>query len=155
MRAIPILVFTILVGACGGAPARPDRAADSAAIDAIYREAEAAVAAGNVDRYLAILDDSVAILGPGMPAARGRAAVREMLTGMFSSATYAAHLNPPRLIVADSLAVAAYSGTFVSRPRAGGDSVVTRARYVDALRRQPVGGWRLLVHSFQPDAPAP
>ncbi len=151
------LMFSLVtVAAAGcGSPSRGDWAADTANIHQLYRTAPATVAAADVDAYLALVDDSVVLLGPGQPATRGKAAVRELLNGLFATGTYGAVLHAPRtLVIADSLAYSEYTGVFTARPKAGGDSVVSRNRYVDVLRRQPDGTWRLLVHSFHPDGPA-
>ena len=149
-----LLAFaTIVQAACAASVPTRDPAADVAAINAIYTAGPAAVTSEDVDAYLAVLDDSISMLFPAAPAVRGKAAVRTMLEGMFATGSYSAMLSERRMGVADSIAYAEYTGVFVSRPSQG-DSVVGLLRYVDVLRRQPDGSWRMLLHSAHPNGPA-
>jgi ketosteroid isomerase-like protein len=145
-------LVVLLQSACAPAVTPRDSAADMAAINAIYVAGPASLVSEDVSAYLTVLDDSIAILLPSAPPIRGKATVRTVLEGMFATGSYSATLSERRVGIADSLAYAEYTGVFVTRPDKG-DSVVGHLRYVDVLRRQKDGSWRLFLHSAHPDEP--
>src|SRR5512140_2188367 len=68
-----------------GAAAKVDKAADEAAIRAIYQKFAALYTAGNSAGIAAAFADDGIEIQAGAPAARGREAIQKMLTGMFAS----------------------------------------------------------------------
>lgn len=126
---------------------------DSLAIVQLYRDLPQAVAASDVDGIMSLMDDSITVLVPGVPPIEGPQAYRAGLAPMFSTAEVRLRLAMPlRLWIAGPLAFVHYTGVLVTIPKAAGDSVRSPLRYVDILRRQPDGSWRLFLHSFQNDA---
>jgi ketosteroid isomerase-like protein len=96
----------------------------------------------------------ITLLIPGAPPVHGVAAYRDALTPMFQGASYRAALTPPnKLEVAGPWAFAQYEGQVTPLPTGGGDSSTARNRYLDILRRQPTGTWRVYINSWQNDAP--
>lgn len=147
---VAMSALTLCVGIL---PAQSTR--DSSDILQLYRALSRAVEAGDVNGVMSVMDDSITVLVPGAPPIQGAAAYRTGLIPMFSTAEYRLRLAPPRrLQVAGPWAFVHYVGTFASVPKAGGDSAQAALRYVDILRRQRDGSWRLFLHSFQNDAAA-
>ena len=68
-----------------GAPAKADKAADEAALRAIYQKMAGHVAAGDTSALAALfMDDGVEVMG-GMPPAQGRDAVNKEFASVFGS----------------------------------------------------------------------
>jgi len=148
----PFLGILLFTTACGGAPSATSWDADTSAIRQLYRDWPRTAEAGDAARYVRFLDDSVTLLIPSAAPIHGIPAYHDFLTPAFENATYRASLQPPtQLQVAGSWAFAHYRGQLTTLPRAGGDSSVARNRYVDILRRQPDGSWRVFLHSWQED----
>lgn len=69
-----------------GAPAKADKAADEAALRAIYQKMPAQVAAGDTAGIAALFMDSGVEITPGMPPAQGRDAVAKAFASVMASA---------------------------------------------------------------------
>ena len=151
--SLPIAVISVFA-ACRPAP-RLATDADTLAIRQLYREWPRSAEAGDATRYITFLDDSITLLIPGAPPIHGVAAYRDMLAPFFQQATYHVTLTPPhQLQVAGSWAFVQYEGQLTTLPKTGRDSSTAGNRYLDILRKQPDGKWRVYVHSWQNDAPA-
>lgn len=149
------LAAVVILTACRQAEPRVSFDADTAAIRQLYREWPKSVEAADAGQYVTFLDDSITLLIPGAPPVHGVAAYRDALMPMFQAASYRAALTPPnKLEVAGPWAFAQYEGQVTTLPTGGGDSSTARNRYLDILRRQPTGTWRVFIHSWQNDAPA-
>ncbi len=153
LRLLPATVA--LLTSCAGAKQYARSDADVAAVRQLYRDWPRSVEASDAARYVSFLDDSITLLIPGVAAVHGIAAYRAALTPLFQSATYRVSLTPPKLLeVTGSWAFAHYEGQITTLPRAGGEVSIARNRYVDILRRQPDGTWRVFLHSWQNDVPS-
>ena len=131
-----------------GAPQRP--ASDEAAIRRFYQEMPRAIEASDLSRFVSLLDDSITVLVPGTPAIQGAQAYRAVVTPLFETATTRWSVEPPTLLqIAGRLAVVSYTGELITTAKADGRSTTARYRYVDVLRKQSDGTWRLRLHSFQ------
>lgn len=153
---VSLLPALILVAACGRTGAGLTADADTSAIRQLYRDWPRSVEAGDAARYVTFLHDSITLLIPGAAPIHGVSAYREFLTPLLQNATYRVSLeSPAQLEVSGSWAFAQYRGQVVTFPRPSGDSSIARNRYVDILRRQSDGSWRVYLHSWHDDmAPA-
>ena len=148
-----LLAFAIVsCASSSGAPAH--RTNEEAEVRQLYQELPRAIAASDLSRFASLLDDSITVLVPGAPPIHGAQAYRDGVTPLFAAASVRWSVSPPTLLqVADRLAVVSYSGELITTAKTDGTSTTARYRYVDILRRQSDGTWRLFVHSFQNDAP--
>lgn len=149
------LISAVLVGAaCAPPEGRTNSDADTAAIRQLYTDWPRTIEVSDVAQYLTFLDDSITLLMPGAVAVHGIAAYRSALTPLFQAARYRVALAPPTLLeVAGPWAFAQYEGEASTLSAAGADSIIVRNRYVDILRRQPDGTWRVRLHSWHNGAP--
>lgn len=151
-----VTIAVLSSSGCAAAPQASGYAADTAGIHRLYRDAPAVLESGSVDRYVAMVDEGIMLAGPGVPPVHGIPALRELLDPFFRAARYRVVLDPPhRLLVADSLAFAEYTGRLTTLSASGADSVTAENHYADVLRRQADGSWRLLVHGIHGLAPTP
>jgi uncharacterized protein (TIGR02246 family) len=144
-----------LVGCAQSAPPAPvvDVAADEAAIRAINPSWFTAYNAGNVDQVAALYADDAVLSIPGVPAARGAAAIREAL-GKDHDATAAAGLT---LNAGTSPADVGVSGdlgwewnTFSVTDKAG--ATVDTGKYVTVYARRN-GKWMIIRDIWNSDTP--
>lgn len=151
IRYACVSVLALLMSATRAAYSQSD--GDTAAIRKLYREWPRTVEAADPDRYILFLDDSVTLFIPGAPVIRGRESYRDALEPLFENATYRVELSPPSMLeIAGSWAFAHYAGSITTIPKDGKPSSTAFNRYIDILRRQPNGEWRVYVHSWHANA---
>jgi ketosteroid isomerase-like protein len=123
----------------------------------LQRDAEWAAVSSegqDVDRILAFWTDDALVYPPGMPALRGKAALRAYVEGALAMpgfhitwTTSEATLSP------DGRLAYLLSTNAVTVPGAEGQLVTTRGRGVTVWRREPDGDWRCAVDIWN-DEPA-
>jgi uncharacterized protein (TIGR02246 family) len=149
IRSLWLVPVVLGSGACEPAEPRTNSDADLAAIGQLYKQWPRAIEAADAAQYVTFLDDSITLLMPGAAAVHGVAAYRSLLTPLFQAARYRVALSPPNLLeVAGPWAFAQYEGEATTLSATGADSVTARNRYVDILRRQADGAWRVWLHSW-------
>ena len=129
-----------------------------AAITELYAGWRAAVTAGNIDGYVAVLHDDVTMMPPGAADVVSAASYRAFLGPVFATATYAIEIiSPPAIDVVGDIAVARYEYAIVltlknperavTEPGALTDPR-TVSRYFDVLRRNANGRWAVWRHTW-------
>ena len=136
-----------------------DASAERRKIENLYVEYRKAVESGSLAGYLRVLHPDVRLLPPGAPAIDTAQRYGEFLKGVLSVATYTIEVNrAPEVVVVGDVAVAEYDYTVhLSRndPEVGVTepgaltAPATSSRYLDVLRRDPAGEWRIWRHSWQ------
>lgn len=149
IRSLWLVPVVLVSGACEPAERRTNSDADTAAIRQLYKAWPRAIEAADAAQYVTFLDDSITLLMPGAAAVHGVAAYRSVLTPLLQAARYRVALSPPTLLeVAGTWAFAQYEGEATTLSATGADSITARNRYVDILRRQGDGSWRVRLHSW-------
>ena len=131
---------------------------DAATIDKLYHDYRAAVEAGSLDGYVAVLDPQVRLLPPGAPPIDGADKYASFLEPVLSTADYRIDVvSHPEITVMGDVATAEYEYVVhlslrdpkvgISEPGAL-TSQRTYSRYLDVLRRQPDGGWAIWRHTW-------
>jgi uncharacterized protein (TIGR02246 family) len=117
----------------------------------------AIVNAGAVDQYAALLTLDAVWLPPGQPALSGQAAIRRWLHPFFASFRYEYTLAPERIRLAGNWVVEHGGFTSTITPKAGGERMQHRGRYIVLWRREPDGSWyieRYIDETAQPASSA-
>ena len=147
----------LLMAACqpAGDAGSPSTDADIAAIRALQNDWNAAVEAGNVDGYLAVLDDEIELLPTDAPPINGKDGYRAMLDGVFASDTFDIEVVDAGTIeVAGNIGYARYDYIIHRTPKAEGAQTVSSLRkFIDVMRRQPDGSWRVYKHIWNYNEP--
>lgn len=107
----------------------------SAARAKAFNEGDAATIAS----YFA--DDGL-LMGPGKPAERGRAAVQSYYQSIFDEYTTKLESHYDEVEVSGNLAYGRGFAKVILFPKKGGDSLVSTAKYLNILKRQPDGLWK-------------
>ena len=147
-----LLLVTVLAGAVGAAkmPATSARAA--------LREADvrrcAAVAARDLDRFLALLGDDVAVFPDQQPIVKGKPAARTLFAPFFDAKGPALSCEPLTAEVAASGDLAYTTGTYLVKGTDAERSATRgHGKYVTVWRKRG-GRWRVAVDIGNGSPPA-
>jgi uncharacterized protein (TIGR02246 family) len=151
MRTIPLLLCTLLVAGCY--PQAGTNEADVAAITAVFAEFDAALAAGDQDRVLALYADDVVAMPPDMPPRVGIDAQRESMEGYFDQFTFELTSQVEEVQVAGDIAFAVVSWSDTVTPKAEGEVEHEQGKWLVILKKQADGSWktwREMWSSYEP-----
>ena len=155
-RTILSLIAFAAVAACQ--PPKP-AALSQADIDAIKANDAAfakAANAGDLVAITAMYTSDATVLPPMMPMAEGSAAIKQLFGGMLHVMTPNLVLTPKAvegegdratLIGTYHLASTLKAGNIAEPPEDG--------KYIEVVRRQADGSWKMTHDAWSPDAPAP
>lgn len=145
---IPIALCSLLLGftSCRQ-EAEQDGAGDVAAIESMSAARAKAFNEGDADAIAAYFTEEGILMAPGQPVAQGRSAVASYYQAIFDE--YDAELTSgyKEVKVSGDLAYGRGYAEVKLTPRAGGEPVVSTAKYLNILRRQPDGSW-LTTHDI-------
>lgn len=124
-----------------------DSAEDIAAIESMSAARAQAFNEGNADAIAARFAEEGILMAPGQPAVTGRPAVASYYQAIFDE--YAAELTSgyEEVKVSGDLAYGRGYAKVKLTPHAGGEPVVSTAKYLNILQRQPDGSW-LTTHDI-------
>jgi ketosteroid isomerase-like protein len=160
MRHIPMTALVVVaLCACSTGTKQPaDPAAVRAAIEATNAKLEGWYATAQVDSVVAAYASDATLLGPNMPAAVGRDAIRAQWTGLVSAGVPHFSIKTVAVHVADSLAIEHGHYTLQLRAKAPADTskllMDDRGNYVVAWVHRD-GTWLLLYDIATSELPLP
>lgn len=157
IRGTPILLLSaVLVAACATTP-RVDAASEEAAIRAVNRRMEQAVASRNVDAIAQMYATDAVFMIPNAPAARGQAAIRSAWAE-FLTPNASLSLSPTKIDIASSGELATDIGTYTFSFTGDQGPVTDRGKYMVQFRKAGTE-WKIAHDIFNsdlpPQAPAP
>ncbi len=136
----------------------PESAASeaTAAIDSLYDELVAAVAAGSAEGYAAAYDQDGAVLPPNVPAVLGRAAIETWATQFFATWEVAIDsLSFEDRRIGNTVGFARYRMIGRGVPKTGGPEIELDQKYVDTFVKDSTGSWRLATHMVNTNSKGP
>lgn len=135
------MVVVVAAAASASAQGTPARAT---VLDA-DRKRCAAIAARDVDRFLGLLSEDVAFFPDGMPVARGKPAVRALLTPFFDPKGPAMRCEPQAVEMSKAADLAYVNGTFdVTGTEAERSPTGGHGKYVTIWRKRG-RAWKLVL----------
>ena len=150
------LVALLLALTPGASTALAD---DKTAIGALYDRWDIAVQSSSVEQYTAVLDEHVRLILPGAPDIQGRDNYGAFLQNVLPVADYKLSLvGPIDIEVFGDIAITEYhkkvemtlhEAQKVSEPGAL-TADISINKYIDVLRRQSDGSWRVYRHAWTP-----
>jgi uncharacterized protein (TIGR02246 family) len=142
---LPVGLVLALAG-CSSAPPAP--AVDVAAEEAKIRELEAANvknwAAKDVDKLLAFYAEDATLMAAGMPAMKGKAAMKPVLQMLLADPNLKLEYSAQRVEIAKSGDVAFSQGTYqmmLTDPKTK-KTITDKGSYVTGYRKQADGSWK-------------
>ena len=153
-RAACYGLAALLLGCSQPQPAPDTRAADEAAI----READIAwskaTAPQQADAMVSYYDEGGSLLGPNVPIATGKEAIRKVWAQLFEIPGFSVSWQPVKVEAARSGDFAYSQGTYeitVNDPK--GNPVTDRGKYVVVWKRQADKSWKAMADMFNSDLP--
>ena len=129
-------------------------AEDIAAIRTVYAGWNAAVESGNIAGYLAALDEDVELMLTDAPPIRGRDNYAVFLEPVFAADSFEIEIADTGTIEVDGdLAWARYDYIIHRLPGGSATRISSYRKFLDVLRRQPDGSWRVLKHIWNYNEP--
>ncbi|MCL4793220.1 MAG: SgcJ/EcaC family oxidoreductase [Bryobacteraceae bacterium] len=120
---------------------------DVAAIQAVSDARAEAFRRGDAAAIAARFTNDGLLMAPGVPAARGREAVRAYYQKLFDEFEADLESGYDEVEVSGDLAFGRGFAKVTVRPRHGGEAQSSTAKYINILRRQPNGEW-LTTHDI-------
>jgi ketosteroid isomerase-like protein/quercetin dioxygenase-like cupin family protein len=102
----------------------------------------------DIDKFMSYYAPDASVYAPGMPLAKGPAAIREALTKMLSAPGFSLEFGPTKADVAASGDVGYTTGTY--QATMGGTP--EKGKYVEVWKKQPDGQWKVREDIFNPDS---
>jgi len=145
---------TIALAACQPpAPGTPDTAADKATILATGATWDEEFRASNVDALVALYAEDAMLMPPNAPAAKGKAAIRELLTSMTAESTASAlslEIPTDPATAGASGDLGWRSGTYSFKDSTG--QAVDAGKWLEVWQR--IGGkWLIIRDTWNSDLP--
>lgn len=137
-----LLLAALLAGCRVQAPSSPDPAADAAAITAMSKARAEAFARGDAAGIAVHFTEDAVLMAPDAPAVTGPAAVQAYYQSIFDQYRTGLESRYDEVQVSGDLAYGRGFARVTLYPRAGGDSAVSTAKYLNILQRQPDGTWK-------------
>lgn len=133
--------------------------ADKDAIRQLYNHWKTAVESGDRAGYVNVLDEQVTMIAPGAPDIVGRDAYAEFLIPVFQHAQYRVEsLGEIQIDLLGDFALARYDYIVhvsmaegvgkITDNQAALDQLVNKAKYLDVLKRQDTGEWKVFRHMW-------
>jgi uncharacterized protein (TIGR02246 family) len=143
------VALCLLLG-CAAPPAPEtarDSARDEAAIRALSDARTEAFRQGDAAAIAARFTEDGLLMAPGAPAMQGREAVRAYYQKLFDEFELGLESGYDEVSISGDLAYGRGFAKVTARPKTGGPPVVSTAKYLNLLRRQPNGAW-LTTHDI-------
>ena len=122
---------------------------DRRAIETAFDEVIAAAKRGDATAYLTYFakDAVLAEMTPGQQPVVGANALRPWITDFLAKYTFDwSDYKSEEILIAGDLAFHRYTGVASFAPKSGGDTMRLHRRYIDMLRRDSRGGWKIWHH---------
>ena len=158
MRVLTAVSIMLLAGCqqptASTEPASFSAQADIAAIRQLQSDWNVAVEAGSVDGYAAVLDDDIELLPTDAEPINGVGNYRAMLNGVFDSDNFQVEVMGLSDIEVDGdRAYARYDYIIHRTPKGSTETVSSYRKFLDVMRRQDDGSWRVYKHIWNYNEP--
>jgi uncharacterized protein (TIGR02246 family) len=163
-----VVVIAMLAAGCNpsnnGALQAPEDhlQADKDAITQLYSLWQTAVENGDREGYVNVLDEQVTMIAPGAADIVGRDAYAKFLIPVFQHAEYRLEFGEMQIDLLGDYALVRYDCVVhismaegvdkITDNQAALDQLVNKAKYLDVLKRQDAGEWKVYRHMWN-DAP--
>lgn len=145
------LIFSVVLfaGLTASAAGAQPTTADRPKIEAAFEQVIAAAVRGDAEAYLTYFDDEVILaeMVPGQTPVIGKHALRPWITDFLKNNKFAwTDYKSEEVLVFGNLAFHRYTGVASFAPKSGGETVRLPRRYIDILRRDSKGDWKIWHH---------
>ena len=149
------LSAALAVAACLAADAAPTRAEDEAAIRALFEKHIAAFTAGDSTAASAFYADNAVMMPPDRAAMTGKEAIRWGLRVAFGLVGMKFTGGSIQVETAGDWAFARRTSAMLLTAKTGGEQLEVMADWLEVLKRQPDGSWKVQFEMVNSDRPLP
>ncbi len=155
-RRVPVaLLISLAVAACQAAAAAPSKAEDEAAIRALFDKHIAAFTAGDSAAVVTLYTDNAVMMPPDRAAMTGREAIRWGLRVAFGLAAMKFSGGALQVEIAGDWAFARRTSAVTLTAKTGGEQLELMTNWLEVLRRQADGSWKIHYQMMTSDRPLP
>ncbi len=156
MRAVQLLLAMALLTCSCAPPASTDTHAAEADIRALDEQWSSAAGKGDVNASVAFYSDDAVLLPPNEPLASDKNAIRASWDGLLKQ-TSGLSWKASKVEVAKSGELGYLYGTYrlTVKNALGTPGAVDTGKMVEIWKKQPDGGWKCIVDTFNSDVPVP
>ena len=128
--------------------------ADVAQVYELWLEVAAALNNGDLERWLALWSDDGIQMPPGAPRRQGVAEIRKELQSLFDSFDLSEMaIQTEEVRILGDWALTHGTFTFGRTPREWGETKRYTGSFLDVLKKQVDGSWKIAIECFNYDAP--
>jgi ketosteroid isomerase-like protein len=110
----------------------------------------------DVEKFVTFYSADATVYPQGMPAVTGAGRIRETFTQMTSMPGFALQFSPTKADVSASGDIGYTTGTYeMTVNDAAGNPMKEKGKYVEVLKKQPDGQWKVVEDIFNADGPLP
>ena len=150
-----VIVFAVLLSACGQQVPADTRAADESTIRALDAQWSKTASANDVDGTVSYYSDDAVLLPPNMPAATGKQAIRAVWAGLLGPGV-ALSWDVSKVEVAHSGDLAYLTGVYqLTMKDAQGKPIADKGKLLEVWKKQADGKWKTVVDTYNSDLPVP
>ena len=139
--AVTLAVILPALISCDQPPAVSEEA-DKKLITDMSKARAKAFNEGNAEAIAIHFTDDAILMAPGKPAQKGRTAVQAYYQSVFNEYSTVLESHYDEVDVSGHLAYGRGSAKVTIVPKKGGKPVVSTAKYLNILKRQPDGSWK-------------
>jgi uncharacterized protein (TIGR02246 family) len=155
LRAASLITLVLLVAECKAAADAPANAEDVVAIKALFGKHVAALSAGDAAGVSALFADNGVMVPPERGAMTGKEAIRWGLRQAFGLFSAKITGESVEVEAAGGWAFARRTYTMTLTGKTGGEQMEVVANWLDILKRQPDGSWKIHLETVNSDRPLP
>jgi len=103
----------------------------------------------DIDTYLSYFASDAVLLPPDLPAIDGKEAAFTFYKSAFETvSTWRLDYSEPAIDIAGDIATRRYTGTAAISFGGNAETIISRTKYLDVLKRQPDGTWKISIHTW-------
>jgi uncharacterized protein (TIGR02246 family) len=155
LRAASLITLALLVADCQVAAGAPTHAEDVAAIKSLFEKHAAALSAGDAAAVTALFADNGVMVPPDRSAMTGKEAIRWGLRQAFGLFTAKITGESLEVEIGGDWAYARRTYAMTITAKTGGEQTDVVASWLDILKRQPDGSWKVHLEMMNSDRRLP
>ena len=147
-----LLLFTAF--SCTKQEKKPSVEADIAAINELYNQYCSYGNAGELDNFLSLWEDNAIRMDPDKPSIIGKENIRKFFEVPFEQfSTNVAVYGDTEIQISGAMAFARGTYTLSLTPKEGGPKTTFDGKWLDILKRQTDGSWKIYIDMVNYNAP--
>jgi ketosteroid isomerase-like protein len=146
------LTLTLLLIIGCGKSEKSDTASEQEKVKQVFTDFITEIEAGNVDGYFSYITDDFIGYDAGREPITNLDTFRIELEEFFAANTFRlTNHKSEEVIVRDDIAIHRHRGLITIRPKADTLKIQMDAKYLDILKKNESGDWKIYIHSVSPN----